>query len=434
MALIHLPRKKGIWIVASLAAAMILLAAAWIVVTSNSFAKRVAAIRAAGDPASLAELAPKTIPAQENAAAQLASVMPRIDAFGNEHGRFFNTPVGKTYDERSDAGEPPTAEQAAAINAILAKYADVDEAIAKAAACPRYASRLDYSLPTMQFQTEQLALAQNIRTASRFLGWHAEIARIAGQPAEAVEYGIKLLKLGRLYESEPLITNRLVAVAIRSVAAASLYDSLASGEIPNELHDELDVELARQDDNSDLIRTLKQERAYSITFLEEQTANPGRLMMMNPMLWRFKSMQSGVLDWYERALPAIGQPWHEFQADPETQRIFQTPTGFGTLADLLLPSIQATYEAVNRATATMRSLRVYNALRKYVDTNGRDPSGLADLGLPANATIDPFTGKPLILKHTGDGWIVYSVGRDGHDDGGSLKDQKDCGVGPPKAR
>jgi hypothetical protein len=40
----------------------------------------------------------------------------------------------------------------------------------------------------------------------------------------------------------------------------------------------------------------------------------------------------------------------------------------------------------------------------------------------------------LILKHTDGGWIVYSVGRDGQDDCGSFKDQKDCGVGPPKAR
>jgi hypothetical protein len=182
-----------------------------------------------------------------------------------------------------------------------------------------------------------------------------------------------------------------------------------------------------------LVRALIEERAYSITALDEQVGRAGRLVI-NTIGWRVKSMHNGVLDWYDQALPVIGKPWYELQADPVARGVFKTPTGFGVLTDLLVPAVQAAYESANRTTAIMRSRRIYNALRKYVGKKGRDPSGLADLGLPASATVDPFTGKPLILKHTDDGWIVYSVGRDGQDDGGSLKDQKDCGVGPPKSR
>jgi hypothetical protein len=212
-----------------------------------------------------------------------------------------------------------------------------------------------------------------------------------------------------------------------------LYDALASGKISEDLHDQLDIELARHEDADALIHTLKQERAYSITALDEQSGRMGRLVI-NTVGWRVKSMHNGVLDWYDQVLPVIGKPWYEFQADPAAQRVFQTPTGFGTLTDLLLPSVQASYEAANRTTAIMRSLRIFNAIQNYAEKNGHDPTSLADLGLPAKATIDPFSGKPLILKHTDDGWIVYSVGRDGQDDGGVLKDLKDCGVGPSKAR
>jgi hypothetical protein len=48
------------------------------------------------------------------------------------------------------------------------------------------------------------------------------------------------------------------------------------------------------------------------------------------------------------------------------------------------------------------------------------------------ATLDPFSGKPLVVKRIEDGWMVYSVGENGIDDGGSFVDQKDWGLGPRK--
>ncbi len=56
---------------------------------------------------------------------------------------------------------------------------------------------------------------------------------------------------------------------------------------------------------------------------------------------------------------------------------------------------------------------------------------LSELGLPAEATIDPFNGEPLHVKRLPQGWLVYSVGRNLQDDGGKLDDNSDIGVGPP---
>ena len=66
--------------------------------------------------------------------------------------------------------------------------------------------------------------------------------------------------------------------------------------------------------------------------------------------------------------------------------------------------------------------------------NKRDARGLADLDLPREATIDPFTRRALIVKHVEDGWRVYSVGENLVDDGGRFEgifwDIKDYGLGP----
>jgi hypothetical protein len=59
---------------------------------------------------------------------------------------------------------------------------------------------------------------------------------------------------------------------------------------------------------------------------------------------------------------------------------------------------------------------------------------LAELNLPVSATIDPHSGKALKLKHTDEGWIIYSVMQNGVDDHGDFKDLKDSGVAPPKLR
>ena len=61
---------------------------------------------------------------------------------------------------------------------------------------------------------------------------------------------------------------------------------------------------------------------------------------------------------------------------------------------------------------------------------GVEVTGFIDLKLPEEETIDPFTGKPLVMKRLSDGWVIYSVGKDLQDDGGKVDDRSDFGLGP----
>jgi hypothetical protein len=99
-----------------------------------------------------------------------------------------------------------------------------------------------------------------------------------------------------------------------------------------------------------------------------------------------------------------------------------------------MPAVKAAYQARARSLAVSRSLRIYNALRQFAEKNGREAAGLEELGLPQEATIDPYSGEPLKLKDTDEGWIIYSVMENGVDDGGDFKAIKDYGVAPPKLR
>ena len=99
---------------------------------------------------------PEPIAADQNAAAVLEKIAPRLDEFSKEYGKFFDTPLGKAYDAADDRGDPPTPEQISAIRAILDKYPDIDDALVAAAACPQYASLADFSVPPQVFLEECL--------------------------------------------------------------------------------------------------------------------------------------------------------------------------------------------------------------------------------------------------------------------------------------
>lgn len=153
-------------------------------------------------------------------------------------------------------------------------------------------------------------------------------------------------------------------------------------------------------------------------------------LIVNTVGLYLKKMYVEAIDYYEPVLSVIEQPW--YVAHPHGTSIFQKPTAYGTMADQLAPAFEAQFEAVHRTSALLRSLRVLNALQQYATEQGAEATGLVDLKLPAEAIKDPFTGKPLIAKLVDGKWLVYSVGKDGVDDGGNFAKYKDVGFGPLK--
>jgi hypothetical protein len=70
------------------------------------------------------------------------------------------------------------------------------------------------------------------------------------------------------------------------------------------------------------------------------------------------------------------------------------------------------------------------AIRLFQHDRGRLPSDLRELVpdyLPS-APVDAYS-QPLVLKATGDGFIVYSIGWDHHDDGGTFSNWWDYETG-----
>ena len=355
-----------------------------------------------------------------------------MSEFSKENARFFDTPVGQSYEEGQDRGEPPTPEQIFEIRLILIKYPDIEEALAKAADCDAYASQRDYTLPFTAFVEAAVGTQRTPRTAARFLNWRMDVLIADGFHEDALEQGLTTLRLARLYESQPTIVPFIVGIAMRGLSAPHIYDALASGPVSAELHAALDEELALADTPERLIRALKTERAVSADWANEHLVRKPLL----PAACRaiLISEQWGLLDEIDAHLHLAERPWHEVRTKFAPPGSIVPPSKRGKLADSLLPGLHAVFHANARGLAVTRSLQIDNALRQFAEKHGREATGLEELDLPKSTTIDPYSGKPLKLKHTDEGWVVYSVMENGVDDGGDFKGLKDFGVAPRKLR
>lgn len=102
------------------------------------------------------------------------------------------------------------------------------------------------------------------------------------------------------------------------------------------------------------------------------------------------------------------------------------------LMGLLAPAIAKVQAAQDRNEQVSRNLQVAFALAAYRADNGRYPAKLDDLAPKYIAAVpgDHFAGKPLIYKPTDKGYLFYSVGPNGMDEGGRWYDDEPRGDDP----
>lgn len=415
------------WIGYSILALIVLVMIAYAGVTlwaNFRLAPRLAALRASGEPTSISELAPKPVPAAEDGSTYLAEIAPQVEAFAKDHVRFYDSPLGQSYDMKADYGLELSAEEIAAIRAILDKYPSIEPALRQATECKYYASRLDYSLEFNPFLEAILDKAQDLRTCARMLRWKSEVQLAEGNVAEAVQAGLLTLRLSRLQEQEPAMVNGLVAVALRGLGIEMINRALRSGPIQEELRHSLDADLASYDELDWYVHTLKTERAYNLSSTDD-------LFPHFPVTWLGTLFKADIIGLYDKLLPLAAEPFYVSAEKIAAHQhdVYSIPIS-NSLIGLLFPAIDAAHVSANRSLVDVRCLRILNALQAFREIHNVEAKALNDLDLSKPATIDPFTGEPLKLKLTDDGWVIYSVMKNVKDDGGNFDDQRDWGVAP----
>jgi len=399
----------------------------WVIVGDlrdrNRVAEHRAKMQAAGEPATIADLVPAAVSPQLNAAVLLDQARPDIAALEKD----LSSRV-KTLSDAEQAAfhaDVPSEQASAILRETLGAHPKAIEQILAATECPHLQPAFDVNSPLADFSKQLLPFIQLERSAFRVLQARATVQLADGDQQGAFETCLAIQRLARLTEQNSLLVGQLVAFALRGVAVDTTNHVLRAGPLSEEAQARLEEELDREDALESFRTTLRCERVRSLDRFGET------MEVSEPVAWLLAMFvdESEYIDFLNLAIEQADKPFRD--SSLEVEEAYQAS---GMLTRQLAPSIRPSLGSLARAQTVTRCLRVLNQLLKQ-DPDGTKGLTIDQLGLPAEATIDPYDGQPLRIKHGAEGWTVYSVGQNFQDDGGRLDDQTgggqiDVGVGP----
>lgn len=386
-------------------------------VTGRALERELAARRELGLANTIEELAGPPIPDGQNA----AWYMQRGATWAQAIGQDLNDVVLEhdfSHDRLSPEHRQRVADLEVAFERMLVP-------LRQAAELNEYRSLL---LATREERLDALEELLESHRTTRLIVWLLHLRALQqledDRPGDAFDTVLVMYAVGRHQMHDPTMTSYLVGAAVKMTASPILLRMLAEGSLDDEQRRRLDEELARHDRIEPLRGALQSEIVVGFpAFVDVFGYFPRPLVNF----WKTQ---------YLRYLTAVDQALTTSARDQQPLSIATSMPPLGFPVSLMQPAVEAMLEAANRDIANTRCLRVLIALQSYLaehpDPANATPS-LDDLGLDADVTRDPFTDEPLRLRRTDDGWLVYSIGADGEDQGGDFEKAKDVGFLLPAA-
>jgi hypothetical protein len=251
-----------------------------------------------------------------------------------------------------------------------------------------------------------------------------------------------IINAGRSLGDEPLLISQIIRIANVTTGYLSTERVLAQGEPNPEDLLELQRLLETEDAHPTRRIMLRGERGMQHAIftavesgdvsLDEFSGNsPGSVSWTELLLgWRvrdnFRAEHPVMLDLMNQMVDTDRLPLPE-QSAAEGEilvRVKNLPKSV-SLTRLMFPALDRGSDSCWRKHANGRCLIVILALERYRQAHGDWPASLEKLvpKLLSAVPLDPYDGEPLRYRRLDDGVIVYSVGSDREDNGGTLDRQ-----------
>ena len=397
-----------------------------------NLAREEAAARQEGIPLTAGELQRPLPPPGQNAAPLYVKLTKLL------HDRPLGLPK---YAEGMDAFHTYTPQQAAVVRRTLAARQDVMTLVHQAADRPQcvfvrdWGKGIDLKLPEYQ----------PMREAARLIETESYLLARDGRYQEAVVNQARGFRIARHAASDPLLISYLVGNACEAITLAGMQSILAlagpnaavSGQVQQVTRSDfaplpLRVPMANGSAAMEpVFRQLHQGQHQGIHWLDDSlrgltsgegiASDPQHLAKSVSAAEQklvsdtIDAQQANYLSDMRRMVAAVDAPTKERRAVYTSLVDASAPSardGARTMSFILLPDGQKldeddlrlkAREAVTLAAASLLADKAKTGL--YPDT---PPQGL----------IDPFTGKTLLYRREGGGFVVYSAGPTGRFDGG----------------
>jgi len=280
-------------------------------------------------------------------------------------------------------------------------------------------------------------------TISRVLRARAVLAAREGNVDGAIATCAEMVRLAEIGLQDPLVIYLLVRAALVNTALETAQGVLARGRAATGALENLLARLSTLPGQDELHRVFLGERTFGYDALSAVRADAGKIDEWE-LDWDFGFGRSIVyrllpdtvlkldsahyLALMRRTLELSKRPYREARFDWNALRSDLEDRPWYAVVS---PAASAVFPTVVRKW-TMHETRVDLArlglhLALYAREHGALPGSFADLSVPLPVD-DRFGSAPCVLKTLGDGgWLVYSVGPDGKDDGGAPLDDDEKG-------
>ncbi len=398
---------------------------------------RLDAIREAGYPATCAELdAWYTIPeSAENAAGTLIDSFSRYEKWEGEEKRKLLPVVGQS--KLPLRTEPLTEGTKALITEYLADNQQALELLHKGAAIEhsRYPVDLSRGFECL------LPDISNIRDGARLLNLEAVFRAENGKPGQAFDSITSTFGLARSLSKEPILVSQLVRIACQALAVSALEHVINRTEFTDERLADLSQTLVNAEDPCAMTRAFVGERCMGLSFFKMPAAQIPQVLdlfdrhthllgVLTIWLYRFVGLADmdiiAYTDVVDKYLKAIQLPPHKrLDAVDVIEENIKKISKIHILLRFM-PAFSRCTTIDVRIAAQLRTARTGLAIERYRLATGKLPDTLVELTPTYLDAVpkDPFDGKELRYKKLEIGFVVYSIGEDGSDDGGKEKPRK----------
>ncbi len=290
---------------------------------------------------------------------------------------------------------------------------------------------------------------QECRSAFRLLELDIEQVLHQGRPSEAVAMIHACLHAGAALRDDPTLISQLQRIAGRLVAGQRTERLLGMAEISeNELKQLMDHFQAEQDGNL-LVPGFRGERAALHFFFENlesdkasladviasggfatdnqpdsslrSAANRYRPRLYEDHAFMLQTMNEAIRI-AQLPLPEQHQGWKDWDHKVRKAKADSFEAKRNVVSFLLFPALSKVATRAIQDKAWVSCILTALASERFRLANKRWPKDLQELCLTylKEVPIDPFDGKPLKFAQSEDGIVIYSVDKDGRDDGGDI--------------
>lgn len=310
-----------------------------------------------------------------------------------------------------------------------------------------------YSIDLSVGSEVDLSHLSKLRGAVRLLALEALLAAEENDEARAVEALAGAFEVAETLQNEPLMISQLVRAACLGIAVSTTEQVVNRVAMsPGGLKRIQDV-IDRIDCDGMTKLALLGERSLDVSVTRRNGIPvPGAAIAASPATARRNvnrkanpwTVSRGIKAYVNRELPgtnaymdlellnllemlgAMIEVGDAAQAERNVlalainDRIETAPSWGHLLTKILIPPIGRVYEAENRVQAYLLTASSGLAALRFALDHQRNPADIMEL-VPqyiSEAPKDPFNVRPLVLRSSETGFVVYSLGHDRDDDGG----------------